>query len=202
MAEVVVHPAYKEKVGRHDLALIRLQEPSKHLPLRLWRGDGEDQRVVSLIGHWQGGNGTTGVLADAEKKLLGATNRVADADEHWLKFVMNAPSDSATTPLEGVSGGGDSGAPAYLRSGGHTYLLGVGSRNSDTNDDGIEQNYGDTDLYVRVSSHVPWIDQVLEGRETTLTRLMMRHESLLTWLFALFVIVGLALLLRRSLAGR
>jgi hypothetical protein len=198
MAEIIVHPNYEENIGRHDLALIRLKEPSKQVPLKLWRGNGEDQHVISLIGHWQGGNGTTGVSAEAKKKLLGATNRVAAADEHWLKFVLDAPSDSATTPLEGVSGGGDSGAPAYLRSGGDTYLLGVGSRNSDTSDDGVEQNYGDTDLYVRVSSHAAWIDRVLEGRETSLSRLMMRHEVLLPWFLLAALTLGLAFLSRRS----
>jgi hypothetical protein len=165
IAAIIVHPRYDEKVGRHDLALIRLKAPSKQVPLKLWRGDGEGQHVVSLIGHWQGGNGLTGVSAVAEKKLKGATNRVAAADKYWLRFVMDAPSDRASTPLEGVSGGGDSGAPAYLNKGAVSYLLGVGSRNSDSNRDGVEQNYGDTDLYVRISSHAPWIDRVIGQAE-------------------------------------
>jgi hypothetical protein len=181
MAEIVVHPQYEEKVGRHDLALIRLTKPSKQVPLRLWRRNGEAQYVISLIGHWKGGNGVTGVSDKAEKKLRGATNRVATADKHWLKFVMDAPSDRASTPLEGVSGGGDSGAPAYIIKGGTTYLLGVGSRNSDSNKDGVEQNYGDTDLYVRVSSYAPWIERVLSGRETTFSRLIMKHDYLVPW---------------------
>jgi hypothetical protein len=200
IAEIIVHPQYDEDVGRHDLALVRLKAPSKQAPLKLWRGGGEAQHVISLIGHWQGGNGATGVSAEAEKKLKGATNKVAAADEHWLKFVMDGPLDNAT-PLEGVSGGGDSGAPAYLKIGGMTYLLGVGSRNSDTNDDGVEQNYGDTDLYVRISSYAFWIDQVLEGRETIFSRLMMRHGHALPWLLALPSILGLGLFLRRSPAG-
>jgi hypothetical protein len=197
VAEIIVHPQYDENVGRHDLALIRLKEPSKQVPLRLWRKDGEAQHVISLIGHWQGGNGMTGSSAGAEKKLKGATNRVASADQHWLKFVMDAPSDAATTSLEGVSGGGDSGAPAYLQGGGVTYLVGVGSRNSDTNDDGVEQNYGDTDLYVRVSSHADWIDRVTEGRETSLSRWLMAHEDVSPWLLGAAALIGLALILRR-----
>jgi hypothetical protein len=202
IAEIIVHPKYDENVGRHDLALIRLKEPSAQVPLELWRGEGEAQHVVSLIGHWQGGNGNTGVSPEAEKKLKGATNKVSYADEHWLKFVMDAPSNHASTPLEGVSGGGDSGAPAYLIQGGAAYLLGVGSRNSDTNDDGVEQNYGDTDLYVRISSHAPWIHRVLEGRETFLSRAMVRHGHVLPWLVGLAVLVGLPILLRRSRTDR
>jgi hypothetical protein len=198
MAEIVVHPQYDENVGRHDLALVRLQVASKQVPLRLWRWAGEAQHVVSVIGHWQGGNGITGSSADAEKKLKGATNRVALADEHWLKFIMDDPSKGSSTSLEGVSGGGDSGAPAYLKRDGATYLLGVGSRNSDTNDDGVEQNYGDTDLYVRISTHAPWIDRVLQGRDTSLSRAMMRHGHTLPWLVALVVLISLAFMLHRS----
>jgi hypothetical protein len=202
MAEIIVHPQYDENVGRHDVALIRLTKPSTQVPLRLWREGGEAQHVISLIGHWQGGNGVTGSSATAEKRLKGATNRVASADKHWLKFVMDAPSDRASTQLEGVSGGGDSGAPAYLQKGAVTYLLGVGSRNSDTNKDGIEQNYGDTDIYVRVSSYAPWIDRVLQGRETSLSRAIMRHEQVLPWTLGLFAAVIPAVLLSRSRARR
>jgi hypothetical protein len=198
MAEIILHPQYRDDVGRHDLALIRLKQPSKQAALKLWRENGEAQHVVSLIGHWMGGTGITGVSAEAEKKLKGATNRVAAAEQHWLKFVMDAPSDRAVTPLEGVSGGGDSGAPAYLKLAGETYLLGVGSRNSDTNGDGVEQNYGDTDLYVRISTHAAWIDRVLEGRETSYSRAMMRHEHALPWLAGVTVIAGLALVWRKA----
>jgi hypothetical protein len=172
--------------------------PSRQQPLKLWREGGEASHVVNLIGHWQGGNGLTGVSATAEKKLKGATNRVASADRYWLKFVMDAPSDRASTPLEGVSGGGDSGAPAYLQIGEVVYLLGVGSRNSDTNDDGVEQNYGDMDLYVRISPHAAWIDRVLEGRETKMSRALMRNEHGIPWLLGLATSMCLAVQLRRS----
>lgn len=101
-----------------------------------------------------------------------------------------------------MSGGGDSGAPAYFKKGSETYLVGVGSRNSDTNGDGIEQNYGDTDFYVRISSHASWIDRVLEGRETFWSRALMRHGYLFPWLLGMIAAVGLALTLRRSLAKR
>jgi hypothetical protein len=198
VAEIIVHPQYDEKVGRHDLALIRLQRASKQAPLKLWRGNGETGQIISLIGHWTGGNGLLGVSAEAAKTLKGATNRVASADEHWLRFSMDPPSDIASTPLEGVSGGGDSGAPAYLTQAGSTYLLGVGSRNLDTNADGIEQNYGDTDLYVRVSSYAPWIDRVLAGQETAFSRAMMRHGYVLPWVLAVAALAGLALLVRRT----
>lgn len=184
VAEVVVHPNYDENIGRHDLALVRLSAPSAQKPLKLSQDPLGQGEVVNLIGHWQSGTGLTGASEQFEKKPRAATNAVSAADENWLRFVFDAPSSLEATALEGVSGGGDSGAPAYLFKGGEAYLVGVGSRNSDTNRDGVEQNYGDTDLYVAIPAHLPWIRRVLDGRETDLTRWMARHGSVLPWALA------------------
>jgi secreted trypsin-like serine protease len=163
-AEIVVHPDYDENVGRHDLALIRLAKQSQQRALKLWRDVSEEGRTVNLIGHWQGGTGLTGGDNSVAKKLRAATNLVSKADDHWLRLVMDAPGSEFVTALEGVSGAGDSGAPSFIVENGEYFLLGVGSRGSDTSDDGIEQNYGDTDLYVRVSRYTSWIDAVVGGQ--------------------------------------
>jgi hypothetical protein len=64
--------------------------------------------------------------------------------------------------LEGVSGPGDSGAPAYITIGGRLFVAGIGSRSRDTNRDGIEPAYGDEDLYSRVSLYEKWIKETLQ----------------------------------------
>jgi secreted trypsin-like serine protease len=175
--QVIVHPRYDDSVGRHDLALVRLAAPAKLNPVALLRNRLMPGTLVQLVGHWTAGTGLTGADSKAPRQPLGATNRLQSVDEHWQRYVFDAPTSSSVTPLEGVSGGGDSGAPAYIHSGGIPKLVGVGSRNSDTNDDGIEQNYGDTDLFVNVPEYLPWIERVLAGRETVISRLAARYSD-------------------------
>lgn len=161
---VVVHPDYDEGVGRHDLMLLRLREPARVRPvLALWRRGGEQGRVVSLVGHWQGGTGLTGGDPSAPKVLRAATNRVEKADRHWLRLVMDPPGARGVTELEGVSGAGDSGAPAYVIENGRPWLVGVGSRGLNTRRDAVEGGYGDTDLFVRVSRYVEWIEATMRS---------------------------------------
>lgn len=161
---VVVHPEYDDNVGRHDLMLLHLREPARTAPvLALWRKGGEQGRVVNLIGHWQGGTGLTGGDDAARKALRAATNRVDKADKHWLRLVMDRPGAPGATELEGVSGAGDSGAPAYLIEDGRTWLVGVGSRGLNTERDALQAGYGDTDLFVRVSRYAGWIDATMRA---------------------------------------
>ena len=63
--------------------------------------------------------------------------------------------------LEGVSGPGDSGAPAYITVKGKLFVAGVSSRSRDSNGDGIEPGYGDEDLYTRVSLYEKWIKETI-----------------------------------------
>lgn len=161
---VVIHPAYDDDVGRHDLMLLHLHEPARVKPLlALWRKGDEQGRAVNLIGHWQGGTGLTGSDPAAPKVLRAATNRIDKADKHWLRLSMDRPGARGVTELEGISGAGDSGAPAYLIENGRTWLIGVGSRGLNTERDAVEAGYGDTDLFVRVSRYVGWIESTVRG---------------------------------------
>jgi hypothetical protein len=161
---VVVHPEYDDEVGRHDLMLLHLREPARAKPmLALWRKGSEQGRVVNLIGHWQGGTGLTGGDPEAPKVLRAATNRVAKADKHWLRLVMDRPGTRHVTELEGISGAGDSGAPAYVIDKGRVWLVGVGSRGLNTEQDAVEAGYGDTDLFVRISRYVGWIELTMRA---------------------------------------
>lgn len=213
VASVYRHPAYDDAIGRHDLALLRLKHPSRQKPLMLASHEPAVGSIVNLVGHYQGGTGLTGGVGREPAGLRGATNRVTASDDHWLKFVMDPPSSPATTALEGVSGGGDSGAPAFQMTKRGPLLVGIGSRSSDSNDDGIEQNYGDTDKYIQVSSYLGWILRTEEGRETALWRLAdrfvewgspMKLAGLLSGLMLLLlvlVVATLRLTSRRRLLG-
>ena len=74
-----------------------------------------------------------------------------------LRFVFEQGQNGLE--LEGVSGNGDSGGPAYLKKYDGYYLLGVSSRVDSWFKDVGE--YGVKELYTRVSSHADWIDQVM-----------------------------------------
>ncbi len=62
-------------------------------------------------------------------------------------------------PLEGVSGNGDSGGPAFEMINGRYYLLGISSRA----DSWFKKmgEYGVNEVYTRVSYHADWIDNVM-----------------------------------------
>jgi hypothetical protein len=49
-----------------------------------------------------------------DRRLRAATNRVEKADGPFLQFRFDAPEDPNVTDLEGISGPGDSGGPAYI----------------------------------------------------------------------------------------
>ena len=84
-----------------------------------------------------------------------------------LRFVFEQGQNGLE--LEGVSGNGDSGGPAYLKKYDGYYLLGVSSRVDSWFKDVGE--YGVKELYTRVSSHADWIDQVMAADNTERGRL-------------------------------
>ncbi len=96
--------------------------------------------------------------------MRGATNRIESSNENWLSFTFDAPDSNAVMDLEGVSGPGDSGAPAYITKNGKLFVAGISSRSRDTNKDDIEPGYGDEDLYTRVSSHQKWIEETIKRK--------------------------------------
>lgn len=153
-----VHPGYIEMVGRNDIALLRLIKPIKKIkPIPIYTGKDETLQTAILLGHFTTGNGKTGPDKTLKMLLRGATNRIEKANDFWLYFNFDAPDSPAVTDLEGTPGAGDSGTPAYLIIDGKVYIAGISSRSVDTNKNGVEPDYGDTDLYARVSSYGEWI---------------------------------------------
>jgi hypothetical protein len=160
---VVINPEYGA-AGRNDIALLKLSSPVLEIePVPIYAGRDEARQMTTLIGHYITGNGKTGPDKTLKKELRGATNRIEKTNDFWLYFTFDAPDSPSVTDLEGMSGPGDSGAPAYITSGGKLFVAGVGSRSRDANRDGIEPGYGDEDLYTRVSSYHKWIAATAQG---------------------------------------
>lgn len=158
---VFIHPDYKEN-GRKDIALLKLSAPITEIkPVPIYTKDNEAKQIATLVGHYITGNGKTGPDRKLKRELRGATNQIESTNENWLSFTFDSPDSKAVTDLEGVSGPGDSGAPAYITVKGKLFVVGISSRSRDTNGDGIEPAYGDEDLYTRVSLYKKWIKKTI-----------------------------------------
>jgi len=156
---VILHPDWEDG-GAHDLALLRLRKPiSTALPVKLYRGGDELDREVILVGYGDYGTGLTGPKGN-DRRVRGATNRIDEATEYWLKFRFDAPGDPRTTELEGVSGPGDSGGPAFFGEVDSAMLAGVSSGQSSRATGGKPGRYGVVEYYVRVSRYINWIESI------------------------------------------
>lgn len=159
------YPSYK--MGKaNDLALIKLATPVRNVtPAKLYRQPDELQQSVWFIGSGGTGTGLTGETVDYRQNngtLRKAQNQVIGVTASDLRFEFEA--GERGLELEGVSGNGDSGGPAYIQKSDGFYLLGVSSRADSWFKDVGE--YGVTELYTRVSSHVDWIEQVMAADES------------------------------------
>ncbi|MEX2116749.1 MAG: trypsin-like serine protease [Bacteroidota bacterium] len=157
---ILLHPDWEDG-GPHDLALLRLDKRIRNAPtVKLYRDSGEVDREVILVGYGDYGTGLTGPAGN-DRKVRGATNRIDEATEYWLKFRFDAPDDPRTTGLEGVSGPGDSGGPAFFGEGDSARLAGVSSGQSSRASGGKPGRYGVIEYYVRVSRYINWIESII-----------------------------------------
>lgn len=161
-----VHPEHTPGVS-HDIALIELQTAVTRVkPVQLYSRGDEAGQPLWFIGAGATGNGLDGITVDNvanQGQLRKAQNKVATAQGPLLEFVFDK--GDAALPLEGISGGGDSGGPAFLQRDGQYWLLGLSSRGA--NDHG--SIYGGREVYSRVSFFLPWILQVMQQADTQVT---------------------------------
>ncbi|MCV2884151.1 trypsin-like serine protease [Aestuariibacter sp. AA17] len=157
---VFVHKNYTP-VKSHDIALIKLRDSVEGIkPFSLNTTQNEEGQSMWFIGMGGTGNGKTGQTIDnAENKgqLRIAQNVVDSADGPLLTFTFD--SESKGLPLEGVSGGGDSGSPAYTVNDHGGTVYGVSSR---VEGGGIGR-YGVKEIYSRVSYFSQWIAHIING---------------------------------------
>ena len=115
---------------KNDLALIKLKAPVVDVqPAKIYRKHNEDGQTVWFIGSGGTGTGLTGETVGYEDNngtLRKARNRVESVSKSDLTFIFDSGDDGVE--LEGVSGNGDSGGPAFIAVDGEYYVLGVSSR--------------------------------------------------------------------------
>lgn len=166
--ELVQHPLWHGIESwddvQHDIALVRLRTAVRGIEhARLYTKSDEAGLTLTFVGAGRFGNGLTGPTVD-DQTMRAATNRVLRVEGTQLVYRFDAPGDPDVTPLEGISGDGDSGGPAYLESNGKIYVVGVGSAQDSRPVDRKLGHYGVLELYPRVSAFAPWIRRVLRSR--------------------------------------
>ncbi len=155
-----VHKGYQPGKS-HDIALVELQASAQGVtPAATYQGDNEKGTSIWFVGIGGTGNGKTGQTIDSWDNagvLRKAQNKVANATGAILEFIFEQ--GAAALPLEGVSGAGDSGGPAFTYENGQYTLIGISSRFYG----GKLGGYGITEVYTRVSFFQDWIAQIIEG---------------------------------------
>jgi hypothetical protein len=73
---------------------------------------------------------------------------------------MRFDEPAKATPLEGISGFGDSGGPAFISRDGKYFVAGISSNNSGVPGTCV---YGSEDRYARVSAAATWIDEMMRS---------------------------------------
>lgn len=143
--------------GPRDIALLRFAAPVTHVaPIKLYRGSDETDRIVVIPGWGKAGNGRSGI-GDHDGLFRVAENMVDQAEDGRLRWKFDAPGpNSRALSLEGISGPGDSGGPALLRTPAGWAIAGVSSAQNTMG--GPEGLYGVVESFVRVSEFASWID--------------------------------------------
>ena len=145
------------------LLLLSYANPFKGIsPLPLYSQTDELDKIVTFVGRGDFGHGLIGP-DQVDGKMRIATNRIEKVDEQWLVFKFDAPPEG--TELEGISGPGDSGGPALMKTGEGWAIAGISSGQISRLPSGEnlgEGRYGVWEYYTRVSSYLPWIDSVVE----------------------------------------
>ena len=148
----------------HDIALIKLATPITGVePAELYPNTDEKGMVTWFIGAGGTGTGDQGQTINYNEnngQLRKAKNKITDVTDTDIVFIFEKGDEGE--PLEGVSGNGDSGGPAFIKKGDKYQLIGVSSRADSLIYDIGE--YGVTERYARVSSYLDWISRVMSAK--------------------------------------
>jgi len=160
---VVSHPKATGPEGMPpevDLALVELAEPVEGVAGLAWYTAADELgKTVTCVGYGDTGDGQSAPKR-GDGRRRAATNMITDAGPVRLFFVFDAPPDG--TPIEGVSGPGDSGGPALIKVGGVWRIAGISSAAMN----GKPGRYGVTEVYTRVSRFADWIEATIRGGNT------------------------------------
>ena len=161
VADYYLHEDYAD--DENDIAMVELEKSVDDVdPIPWYTGSDEEGKEVLFVGRGDTGTGLEGQSgATADGKTRKASNTVASIEEGNLMFIFHHPDDDGVTSLEGISGDGDSGGPAFIQSEGVLQIAGISSY-QDENGNELGQ-YGVHEYYARVSDYDDWIQDVIDG---------------------------------------
>jgi chymotrypsin len=148
-----------------DIALIELTQPVTDVaPAVINKSHDEFGQVVKILGKGATGNGATGYeFSDSHRtELRRAYNKITSADDRWLCYIFDKPSDAL--PLEGGSGSGDSGGPILIQTGKDWLLAGLTSWADAQSTIRTPGRYGQISCNVRLSHYNDWIESIISGQ--------------------------------------
>jgi len=159
--KIILHPNFQisETSIENDIALIQIKGNITNIPFaKLYDKQNEKGKLITIVGRGDYGTGLTGPK-NWDKITRAATNRIDKTDGQWIIFNFDNPESENTTELEGVSGPGDSGGPAFIDIDNVRYIVGVSSNQQDNGKEGI---YGVTEYYTRISFYKKWIEKSIK----------------------------------------
>ncbi len=165
---VIVHPSFSDlRDGlKHDISLVKIAGNVKNVqPAKLYTRSDEVGKMVTIVGRGDKGTGLTGPQK-WDKVTRAATNRIDKAEAGIISFDFDGPAEKTVTPLEGISGPGDSGGPAFIGTVTSPQIAGISSHQKGGATLG-KGRYGVTEYYTRVSSYSKWIEQTILSDTTT-----------------------------------
>ena len=161
VAEVVIHADWPDMPV--DVALIRVSRAAMDVnPVDVCPTTIPDDATAIFVGAGDSGDGKTGPV-HADGKMRAAQNVISSVGELFVTFVFDAPDSEAAEELEGISGPGDSGGPAYLRMNTGFCVVAVSSGQDAQPTGGLNGRYGVVEFYSRVDVLRDWIMEVTAG---------------------------------------
>ncbi|MFT6732449.1 MAG: secreted trypsin-like serine protease, partial [Polaribacter sp.] len=156
---IVPHPSYNQSNQKNDIALLKLNEPVIGIePTTIYTLRDEVSKHVWFVGSGYVGTGEKGITGPSTS-INHAENIIDSVDNLWINFDFDSPLNNALE-IEGISGPGDSGGPAFIETSQGLKVAGVSSHQMN-HDDTPEGLYGAGEQYTRVSQYVDWINSVL-----------------------------------------
>lgn len=158
--EIVMHPDWQN--APIDVALVKVAQKAEDGRLiAVCAAEDAQGQTVTIVGAGDTGDGRVGPV-HGDGKMRAARNIISSVGEHFVAFVFDPPGSPSALDMEGVSGPGDSGGPAYLSTDEGFCVLAVSSGQDTDSTGGLEGRYGVVEYYSRVDVLGDWIREVTE----------------------------------------